>query len=45
MIEYDMSTLDCPSGDDTYVMKEYPYEELPQILFDLPRVKEFLLPE
>ena len=45
MIEYDMSTSECPSGDDTYVMKEYPCEELPQILFDLPRVKEFLLPE
>lgn len=45
MLEYDMSTSECPSGDITYIMKEYPCEELPQIIFDLPRVKEFLLPE
>jgi len=45
MLEYDMSTSQCPSGDITYIMKEYPCEELPQIIFDLPRVKEFLLPE
>jgi hypothetical protein len=35
----------CPSGMKDYIMKPYPVEKLPQIIFDLPRVKEFLLPE
>ena len=32
------------SGQIGTVMKKYPQESLPQIIFDLPRVKEFLLP-
>ena len=28
-----------------YIMKPYPLEDLPQVIFDLPRVKEFLLPD
>jgi len=32
------------SGHIGTVMKKYPHETLPQIIFDLPRVKEFLLP-
>ena len=32
------------SGFIGTVMKKYPQETLPQIIFDLPRVKEFLLP-
>jgi hypothetical protein len=28
-----------------YVLKNYPLESLPQIIFKLPRVKEFLLPQ
>lgn len=32
------------SGHIGTVMRKYPQETLPQIIFDLPRVKEFLLP-
>jgi GT2 family glycosyltransferase len=34
----------CPSGMSDFIMKFYPVQDLPQIIFDLPRVKEFLLP-
>lgn len=34
----------CPSGNVGYVIRKYPLENLPQIIFDLPRVKQFLLP-
>lgn len=33
-----------PSGDVSSILKPYPVENLPQIIFDLPRVKKFLLP-
>ena len=33
-----------PSGEMNTVLKSYPYDKLPKIIFDLPRVKEFLLP-
>jgi FkbM family methyltransferase len=33
------------SGFIGTVMKKYPQETLPQIIFDLPRVREFLLPK
>lgn len=33
-----------PSGDINCIIKKYPIENLPQIIFQLPRVKEFLLP-
>lgn len=35
----------CPSGMNDYIMKPYSLKDLPQIIFDLPRVKEFLLPD
>ncbi len=35
----------CPSGMNDFIMKPYSIENLPQIIFDLPRVKEFLLPD
>lgn len=35
---------ESPSGNTYHILKRYPLEELPQIIFDLPRVKEFLLP-
>lgn len=34
----------CPSGNVGIIIKKYPVENLPQIIFDLPRVKQFLLP-
>lgn len=34
-----------PSGDNRYILKKYPIEKLPQIIFELPRVKQYLLPE
>jgi beta-1,4-mannosyl-glycoprotein beta-1,4-N-acetylglucosaminyltransferase len=34
----------CPSGDTKFIIKRYPVEHLPQIIFDIPRVKQFLLP-
>lgn len=33
-----------PQGDITYYVKDYPVENLPQVIFDLPKVKKFLLP-
>ena len=30
---------------NNFVLKDYPVQELPQIIFDLPRVRDFLLPE
>lgn len=33
----------CPSGKLDMIIKKYPIENLPQIIFDLPRVKNFLL--
>ena len=33
-----------PIGDETTVLKKYPLEELPQVLFTLPRVRNYLLP-
>jgi hypothetical protein len=33
-----------PSGDKNFVLKRFPKENLPQIIFTLPRVKKFLLP-
>ena len=45
LLEYDINSGETPSGISGYILKEYSHEELPQILFDLPRVKEFLLPE
>lgn len=33
-----------PSGEVNTILKNYPHEDLPEIIFDLPRVKEFLLP-
>ena len=44
-LNYDMGNEDiCPSGDVNYTVKPYPLENLPSVIFDLPRVKEFLLP-
>lgn len=34
----------CPSGMIDYIMKPYPVENLPAVIFKLPRVKNFLLP-
>ena len=34
-----------PIGDVTTILKKYPLEELPQVLFTLPRVKNYLLPD
>lgn len=34
-----------PAGFSNTVLKYYPIENLPQIIFDLPRVKNYLLPE
>ena len=34
-----------PSGDINCIIKPYPIKNLPQIIFDLPRVKDYLLPE
>jgi len=34
-----------PSGEVNTILKNYPQENLPKIIFDLPRVKEFLLPD
>lgn len=34
----------CPSGAIDFIMKPYPLESLPQMIFDLPRVQNFLLP-
>lgn len=34
-----------PIGDVTTVLRKYPLEELPQVLFTLPRVKNYLLPD
>jgi GR25 family glycosyltransferase involved in LPS biosynthesis len=33
-----------PSGDKTLILKNFPKENLPQNIFSLPRVKNFLLP-
>jgi len=33
-----------PSGDVNYTIKNYRVDNLPKIIFDLPRVKEYLLP-
>jgi beta-1,4-mannosyl-glycoprotein beta-1,4-N-acetylglucosaminyltransferase len=34
-----------PLGRHNHILKPYPVEELPQVIFDLPRVKKFLLPD
>ncbi len=34
-----------PCGNSNHVLKLYPIEKLPKIIFDLPRVKNFLLPD
>lgn len=34
-----------PSGEMNTILKNYPHDELPKEIFNLPRVKEFLLPE
>jgi hypothetical protein len=34
----------CPSGDTKFIIKKYSKDNLPQIIFDMPRVKNFLLP-
>ncbi len=45
-LNYDMNNENmCPSGDINYVVKPYSTENLPKIIFDLPRVKKYLLPE
>lgn len=33
-----------PGGDTNFIVKRYPIENLPSIIFDLPKVKTFLLP-
>ena len=33
-----------PSGNINQILRPYPLQDLPQIIFDLPRVKNFLLP-
>lgn len=33
----------CPSGDTKFIVKKYPVENLPSIIFDMPTVKNFLL--
>jgi beta-1,4-mannosyl-glycoprotein beta-1,4-N-acetylglucosaminyltransferase len=33
-----------PSGDMNFILKKYPLECLPKNIFELPRVKQFLLP-
>lgn len=35
----------APCGNCNLVIKSYPIEKLPKIIFDLPRVKNFLLPD
>lgn len=35
---------ESPSGHKDYIVKKYPIEKLPEIIFNLPRVKEYLLP-
>lgn len=35
----------APSGHSDMSLKKYPIEQLPQIIFNLPRVKNYLLPE
>jgi hypothetical protein len=34
-----------PLGRHNHILKPYPVSDLPQILFDLPTVKNFLLPD
>jgi hypothetical protein len=34
-----------PGGDVNSILKKYSHSELPSLLFELPRVKNFLLPE
>jgi FkbM family methyltransferase len=34
-----------PCGNVNYVLKEYPIKNLPQIMIETPRMKEFFLPE
>ena len=35
----------APDGNTDHILKRYPHEELPQLIFETPFVKEFLLPE
>jgi len=35
----------APDGNIDHILKRYPHEELPQLIFETPFVKEFLLPE
>jgi hypothetical protein len=35
----------APDGNTDHILKRYPFEELPQLIFETPFVKEFLLPE
>jgi len=34
-----------PLGRQNHILQKYPLNELPSLIFDLPQVKEFLLPE
>ena len=34
-----------PSGEINTILKDYPHDELPEEIFNIPRVKNFLLPE
>ena len=35
----------APDGNEDHILRRYPHENLPQIIFDTPMLKEFLLPE
>jgi len=35
----------APDSNFDHILKRYPHENLPQLIFDLPFVKDFLLPE
>jgi hypothetical protein len=35
----------APSGHSDMTLKKYPIENLPQLIFELPRVKKYLLPD
>lgn len=35
----------APDGNQNHILKRYPHSELPQLIFETPFVKDFLLPE
>lgn len=35
----------APDGNENHVLKRYPHEELPQMIFEVPMLKNFLLPD